>query len=59
MSDQWDRINYPELSPAENEEIRRARRQGFAAMFSAYPNAEAQAKRTLDAARKFLNGSSI
>ncbi len=41
--DQWDKIHYPELSDSENEEIRVARRLGYAAMFPAFPSAETQA----------------
>lgn len=52
--DEWDAITYPELSLAENDEIRVARRAGFASMYPAYPNAEAQARSTLDGARKFM-----
>jgi hypothetical protein len=54
MPDQWDNINYPELSAEDNELIRKARRAGYAAMFPAFPTAEAQSRNTLNGARKFL-----
>lgn len=54
MPDEWDRIRYPELSDAENEEIRKARRAGFARFFPAFPSAESQSRNTLAAARQFL-----
>ena len=50
---------YPELTDAENGEIRMARAAGMAAFYPAYPNAEAQARNTLAAARTFLGGDSI
>jgi hypothetical protein len=52
--DEWDRIHYPELTDAENDEIRRARRQGFAAFWPTFPDAESQCRNTLAGARKFL-----
>ena len=46
--------DFPELTLDENEVIHEARAYGFGACFPAYPDAESQARRTLDAARKFL-----
>lgn len=52
--DEWDSIHYPELSDEENNEIRVARRAGFASMFPAFPSADAQSQNTLKAARTFM-----
>ncbi len=46
--------DFPELSHDENEVIHEARACGFGASFMAYPTAEAQARRTLAAARRWL-----
>ena len=43
---------FPELTEAENDEIFVARLAGFGSCYPAYPNAGAQAKSTLEAARK-------
>ena len=50
---------FPELSEQENDEIFCARLAGFGPCFAAFPNAEAQAKRTLKAARAFNVQSDI
>ena len=52
--DQWERINYPELTAEENSDIRVARRLGFASMFPAYPDAGVQARSTLKAALAWI-----
>ena len=46
--------DFPELSEEENEIVHEARALGFGASFICYPDAEAQARRTLRAARRFL-----
>ena len=46
-------VGYPELSDAENAEIRKARQAGYAAFFPSYPDALAQARNTLAGARQF------
>jgi hypothetical protein len=53
--DQWDEINYPELTKDENQIIRKARRLGFADFYPSFPNAETQSKNTLNGAIKYLN----
>jgi len=53
--DQWDEINYPELTKEENEIIRKARRLGFADFYPAFPNAETQSKITLSGAIEHIN----
>lgn len=45
---------FPELSEEENDVIFQARLLGFAPCFAAYSDAQAQANRTLAAARKHL-----
>ena len=45
---------FPELTPEENNVIFRARLAGFASFFPCYPTAEAQARSTLNGARKWL-----
>jgi len=47
--------DFPELSDDENEIIHEARAFGFGSSFPAYPSAEAQARNTLAAAKKFLD----
>lgn len=54
QDDEWERIRYPELTAEENTDIRVARRLGFASMFPSYPNAKAQSRNTLTAARKWI-----
>ena len=49
--DDWDGINYGDLTSEENELIRKARRAGFAAF---YPMGERTGELTLKAAQKFL-----
>lgn len=44
---------FPELTDAENEEIHVARANGFAVFFPVFPDAETQAKNTLEAARTY------
>ncbi len=46
--------DFPELTHEENEDIHEARANGFGACFMAFPDAEAQARRTLEAARWFM-----
>jgi hypothetical protein len=53
--DQWDEINYPELTKEENQTIRKARRLGFGDFYPAFPNAETQSKRTLNGAVEYIN----
>jgi hypothetical protein len=48
---------FPELSEAENDEIFCARLAGFGLCSAAYPDAEAQARRTLANARRFLEST--
>ena len=48
--DEWDEINYPDLTPEQNTDIRVARRLGYA-MF--YPNT-LPGEVTLKGARKYL-----
>jgi hypothetical protein len=55
--DEWQSINYPELTAEENTDIRVARRLGLAVMYPAYPNAEAQSRNTLKAARAYLKAN--
>lgn len=52
--DEWAEINYPELTEAENELIRDARRKGFANFYPAFPDAMTQSLKTLEGAEKFL-----
>ena len=47
--DEWDEISYGDISKEENEEIRVARRSGYAVFF---PCADGAA--TLKGARKFM-----
>ena len=54
MKDEWDEIHYAELTPAENDEIRAARRAGYALF---YP-ITAPGSITLKGARKFMESSS-
>lgn len=54
MTDEF--AGFPELTDNENEEIREARREGFAEFWPVYPNGEAQANNTLRGARRFLRG---
>jgi hypothetical protein len=44
---------FPELTEEENDEIFIARLGGFGPCFAAYPDAEAQTRKTLAAARTF------
>ncbi len=46
--------DFPELTHDENEIIHEARTKGFGSSFPAYPDAEAQARNTLNAAKKHL-----
>jgi hypothetical protein len=46
---------FPELTDAENNTIFQARVRGFGSCFPAYPDAETQARKTLAAARKWLD----
>lgn len=55
-AEKWGK--FPELSHEENEEIWKARNSGFAAFFPAFPDAETQAKNTLQAARKWNDAHS-
>ena len=48
-----DDTSFPELTADENAEIRKARDSGFASYFPAFPDAETQAKRTLEFAREW------
>ncbi len=48
-----DSTNFPELTESENAEIRLARDNGMTIFFAAFPDAETQARRTLQAARDF------
>lgn len=50
----WEMTYYPELTDAENEEIRAARRAGFAAHYPCFPSAQAQSDNTLNGARQFM-----
>lgn len=50
----WEGINHPELTADENAEIVQARNAGYAAIFPAYPNTDAQSRNTLAGARAFL-----
>ena len=52
--DQWDAINYPELDAYENDQIRRARRLGYAEFFPCVPNGNVQARRTFEGATKYI-----
>lgn len=45
---------FPELTDSENEEIWAARNAGFAKFYPAFPDAEAQARKTLNGARDFM-----
>ncbi len=56
--DEWDAIRYPELTDAENDEIRVARRAGFASMYPMFPSAQAQSDNTLKGARAFMKAMS-
>lgn len=49
-NDEWDEINYPDLTAEENTDIRVARRLGYAVF---YPNTSPGSV-TLKGARKFL-----
>lgn len=51
--------DFPELTTDENEIIHEARACGYGSCFAAYPTAEAQARRTLAGARKWLETHSI
>ena len=53
--DEWDSINYENLTSKENELIRKARRNGFAEFYPALPNWESQGINTLKAAKEHLN----
>ena len=46
--------DFPELSHDENETIHQARAMGFGSCFAALPDAETQATRTFEAAKRFL-----
>ncbi len=48
--------DFHQLTEEENEDIRQARAWGYAVYFPALPDATAQARNTLDGARKFLRG---
>jgi len=50
--DQWSTIHYPNISDADNDLIRIARRNGFAVF---YPASDFQDALTLEAAKKFLD----
>lgn len=52
--DEWDSINYENLTSKENELIRKARRNGFAEFYPAYPNWQSQGTNTLKAAKEYL-----
>jgi len=52
--DEWDAISYPELTEDENNEIRKARRQGFAVFYPCFPDAQTQSQNTLKGAREFI-----
>lgn len=47
-------FSFPELTEEENDVIFQARLAGYGPCFPAYPTAEAQAKSTLEGARRFL-----
>lgn len=51
--DEWDSINYDNLTKEENEIIRKARRNGFASFFPMYPSWQDQGINTLKAAIKY------
>jgi hypothetical protein len=51
MKDEWDEIHYSGLTEQENQDIRTARRCGFATFFP--PDDEGE-KHTLAGAREFL-----
>lgn len=53
--DEWDSINYENLTSKENELIRKARRNGFAEFYAAFPNWQSQGINTLKAAKEYLN----
>lgn len=55
--DEWDSINYDNLTNEENEIIRKARRNGFASFWPMYPSWEDQGINTLNGAKEFLNGT--
>lgn len=46
--------DFPELTAEENETIHEARAAGYVSCYPAYPDAEAQAQKTLAGARKWL-----
>lgn len=52
--DEWDSINYDNLTPEENELIRKARRAGFAEFYPMFPSWTDQGINTLKAAKQFL-----
>ena len=52
--DQWDNINYENLTKDENNIIRSARRKGFDAFYPALPNWESQGINTLKGAKEYL-----
>lgn len=52
--DQWDEIVYDDITHAENETIRTARRMGFASFF---PYTDQQGQLTYNAALEFINAN--
>lgn len=52
--DQWDNINYENLTKEENNIIRTARRKGYAVFYPAFPNWQSQGINTLNGAKEYL-----